>query len=65
MIAIDKELGLPIGTCTHDEIVVIVQDDSKVQELVEACVAIMKRVPAWLPNIPLDATFSLGRRYSK
>ncbi len=65
MIAIDKELSLPIVTCTHDEIVLLVKDDSRAQELVEACVAIMKRAPTWLPGIPLDAEFSLGKRYSK
>ncbi len=65
MIAIDKELDLPIVTCTHDEIVLLVKDDSKAQELVEACVAIMKRAPTWLPGIPLDAEYTIGKRYAK
>lgn len=65
MIAIDKELGLPIATCTHDEIVVIVQDDNRAEELVKACAAIMKRAPVWLPGIPLDAEYTTGKRYAK
>jgi hypothetical protein len=65
MIAIDDELGLPIATCSHDEVVVVVADNSWAEEQVKSCAAIMKRSPVWLPGIPLDAEYTIGRRYSK
>ena len=54
MIAIDRELKLPIVTCSHDEIVIILKNDGDAETTVKACVDIMKRAPAWLPGVPLD-----------
>lgn len=56
-----SELGYRILTTTHDEVVVLVHSEKDA----EICAAEMKRTPAWLPGIPLDAEWSVNKRYLK
>ena len=58
-------MGYRIVTTTHDELVVLIKDDSHQQNNLDICAAELKRTPDWLPGIPLDCEGSLGKRYSK
>ena len=58
-------MGYRVLNWPYDELLVLIPKDGREQEHVERCAAEMKIAPAWLPNLPLDAEYSLGERYSK
>jgi len=58
-------LGYRIVTTTHDELVVLIKKDGSEQKQLDACTVEMKRVPSWLPGIPLDAESVMSERYAK
>lgn len=41
------------------------EEDTNALQLLEACLAEMKREPEWLPGLPLDAEGALGEQYDK
>ena len=50
---------------SHDEWSFLVKDDEHKGEALAYITQEMKRTPAWLPGIPLDAEASIGERYAK
>jgi hypothetical protein len=58
-------LGFRVLNAPYDEVLVLIPKDGKEQQNLEACKNEMKRVPEWLPDIPLECEGSLGERYSK
>lgn len=60
-----KHMGFRTLNWPYDELCLLMPDDSKAEENLQACIAEMKRTPDWLPGIPLDCEGSLGERYSK
>lgn len=60
-----KRMGFRTLNWPYDELCLLMPDDSKAEENLQACIAEMKRTPDWLPGIPLDCEGSLGERYSK
>lgn len=60
-----KRMGFRTLNWPYDELCLLMPDDSKAEENLQACIAEMKRTPDWLPNLPLDCEGSLGQRYSK
>jgi hypothetical protein len=60
-----KELGFRTLNWPYDELLLLIPDDSKAEDNVQLCTVEMKRVPDWLPGIPLDCESSLGKRYLK
>jgi DNA polymerase len=65
MTRIKHELGLRIFNMRHDDIGLLIPDDSRAQERLDAALAIMRESPPWLPGIPLDAEGKLSKRYVK
>ena len=59
-----KAMDFKIVLTTHDEIVVVVPEESG-QQCYDWLVQEMKRTPEWLPGIPLDAEGVLAARYEK
>ena len=60
-----RKSGLPVVGTSHDEAWVLIPDNGHSAEAAEYCREEMKRVPYWLPGIPLDAEVKVGQRYSK
>jgi DNA polymerase len=60
-----REIGFPIVLTSHDELVVLLEDDAHAENDLERCRQEMIRVPSWLPGIPLDAEATLSARYAK
>jgi DNA polymerase len=60
-----KHMGFRTLNHPYDELLLLIPDDSKAEENLQACMAEMKRTPDWLPGIPLDCEAGLGKRYSK
>jgi len=58
-------MGYRIVTTTHDELVVLIKKDGNEERHLEVCKAELKRVPVWLPGIPLDADAVMSERYVK
>lgn len=65
MSRIKHELGLRIFNMRHDDIGLLIPDDSRAQEKLDGALAIMRESPPWLPGVPLDAEGKLARRYIK
>ncbi len=59
------DLGYKIANTTHDELLILIPKDGREEHHAERCAAEMKIAPDWLPQIPLDAEWSIGERYSK
>lgn len=62
------DMGYKIATCTHDEVVIVLQGDSQMkraQEHFDWCKAEMERPPAWLPDLPLKVEGGISERYEK
>lgn len=57
--------GFKVATTTHDEVVVLIRKDADADKNLQVCIDEMRREPAWLPGIPLNAEGSLSERYSK
>ena len=64
MLRIENE-GFRVVNTTHDELLVLIPKDGYEEKHAERCAAEMKIAPDWLPQIPLDAEWSIGERYSK
>lgn len=58
-------MGYRIINTKHDSMWILIPKDGREQEHLQLCMTEMKREPAWLPNLPLDAEGSLSERYSK
>jgi len=65
MIRIKRQHGIRTLNWPYDELLLLVPDDSKAEEVVKACRQELCRTPDWLPGIPLDAEATIGKRYSK
>ena len=50
---------------TYDELLLLIPRDGHEQEALQFCINEMRRPPAWLPGIPLDAEGGLSERYAK
>lgn len=59
-----KAAGIWLAWCTHDDIVAVVPD-AHAQAAYDYMLQEMKRPPAWLPELPLDAEGFIGDRYAK
>ena len=60
-----KHMGFRTLNHPYDELLLLIPDDSKAEENLQACMAQMRITPSWLPGIPLDCEGQLGKRYSK
>ena len=60
-----KTMGFRTLNHPYDELLLLIPDDSKAEENLQACMAQMRVTPSWLPGIPLDCEGQLGKRYSK
>ena len=60
-----RKAGFPVVGTSHDEAWCLVPDDAHAPEAAEFIRQEMKRVPDWLPGIPLDAEITVGHRYEK
>jgi hypothetical protein len=58
-------MGYRVLNWPYDELLILIPKDGKEERHAERCAAEMKIAPAWLPDLPLDAEWSLGERYSK
>ena len=58
-------MGYRVLNWPYDELLILIPKDGKEEQHAERCAAEMKVAPAWLPDLPLDAEWSLGERYSK
>jgi hypothetical protein len=58
-------MGYRVLNWPYDELLVLVPKDGKEEQHAERCADEMRIAPAWLSNLPLDAEWSLGERYSK
>lgn len=58
-------MGYRILNAPYDELLVLIPKDGHEEKHAERCAAEMKVAPDWLPNLPLDAEWTLGERYSK
>ncbi len=58
-------MGYRVLNWPYDELLILILRDGHEEKHAERCAAEMKIAPAWLPNLPLDAEWSLGQRYSK
>jgi DNA polymerase len=65
MIRIKRQYGIRSLNWPYDELLLLLPDNSKAEETLELCRLELCRTPEWLPEIPLDAEASLGKRYSK
>jgi hypothetical protein len=65
MIRIKRQYGIRSLNWPYDELLLLIPDNSKAEETLELCRLELCRTPEWLPEIPLDAEASLGKRYSK
>jgi DNA polymerase len=50
---------------THDELLILLDNDSRAEHNLKECIKEFEKTPEWLPGIPLAAEGSLGQRYSK
>ena len=57
-------MGYRILNWPYDELFVLIPATAE-KKHAERCAAEMKIAPDWLPQIPLDAEYSLSERYSK
>lgn len=64
MIRIRQE-GFRIVMCTHDELVVLIPDDTQASAELEWVMEEMRRAPLWMPGIPLDVEGHLSEIYDK
>ena len=60
-----RQQGFRIVTCSHDELVVLIEANGHSSEVLNLCMEAMKQEPTWLPGIPLDCEATIGERYSK
>jgi DNA polymerase len=60
-----RAAGYRLVNCTHDEFVALVKCDGSEYKAYEWMLAEMKRPPAWLPHVPLDAEGELAEFYAK
>ena len=58
-------MGYRVLNWPYDELLILVPKGGREEQHAERCAAEMKVAPAWLPDLPLDAEWSLGERYSK
>lgn len=65
MLRIRQESGLRPATTTHDELVYVIRADQHAEATYRWIEGQMKRTPAWLPGLPLDAEGGLSERYEK
>ena len=65
LIRIRRKYGLRVLNWPYDELLVLVPQDGREEELLQTCLAEMRVTPDWLPGLPLDAEGHLGERYSK
>jgi len=59
------KLGYRLVLQSHDEGVFLVPDDHEAEANLSQLVNEFRRIPSWLPGIPLDAEGILGDRYAK
>jgi hypothetical protein len=59
------DLGYKIATCTHDEVVVIVDEVHLAEKHFDVCKGLMEQAPAWLPELPVKAEGGISERYEK
>ena len=59
-----RAVGIRLAWCTHDDIVTVAPIP-QAQAVYDFMLKEMKRPPAWLPDLPLDAEGFVGPRYSK
>lgn len=60
-----KKLGYKIFNTRHDDIGILIPGDGKEQKHLLYCIEELRRPPAWLPDVPLDAEGDLNVRYVK
>ena len=59
------DMGYRVLNWPYDELLILVPKDGREEQHAERCAAEMKIAPGWLRDLPLDAEWSLGERYSK
>jgi hypothetical protein len=65
MIRIKRQYGIRTLNWPYDELLLLIPDNSKAEEMLELCRLEMCREPSWLSGLPLDAEATLGARYAK
>jgi DNA polymerase len=66
MVGVQKRLareGVHAVNVEHDKLALIVKNNGTENQVKDFCVAEFKRVPDWLPGMPLDADWYMGERY--
>lgn len=58
-------MGYRVLNWPYDELLVLIPKDGHEIEHAERCKAEMLKTPSWLPDLPLDAEYTLAERYSK
>jgi hypothetical protein len=58
-------MGYRVLNWPYDELLILIPKDGREEQHAQRCAAEMKVAPAWLPDLPLDAEYSLAERYSK
>ncbi len=60
---IKHELGLRVPLTVHDDMSIVIPEGR--DDLVEAVLEIVRRVPMWAPGLPVDVEYKLSERYMK
>lgn len=60
-----KRMGIRTLNHPYDELLLLIPDNSKAQETLDACKAEMTREVSWLPGLPLACEGELSERYAK
>ena len=62
---VERETGLWPWMRNHDELAYLVPDNQYAQPTMQWVTDQMRKPPEWLPQIPLDAEYTLSERYEK
>lgn len=60
-----REAGVWIMGNAHDEIWVLIPKGNDQEKILQFCIDEVRRVPSWLPQIPLNAEGEMGEIYEK
>lgn len=64
-VRVERETGLWPWLRNHDELAYLVPDNQYAEPTMKWIAQQMSIAPSWLPQIPLDAEYTLGPRYEK
>lgn len=62
---IERESGLWPWLRNHDELAYLIPDNQHAEPTMKWITDKMRTAPKWLPQIPLDAEYTIGERYEK